>query len=136
MKNNYSSSNHCKFLIQYHIIWCPKFRYPVLKDEAESTLKNILSETCDEYRYEIKALEVMPDHIHMFVSAPHTVAPSDIVRTLKSVSAIKMFREFPELKKFYSRCGRLWGRGTFISTVGHISEDIVKQYIEEQKTKD
>ena len=81
----------------------------------------------------IKALEVMPDHIHIFVDCPQTVAPCDIVRTLKSISAIEMFKAYPQLKQFYSRCGVLWSRGYFVSTVGHISEATVKKYIEEQK---
>ena len=107
-----------------------------MKDEVEAMLKNILTEICNEYHYEIKALEVMPDHVHIFVATPHTVAPSDVIRTLKSISAIKMFREFSELKKFYARCGQLWGRGTFVSTIGHVSEETVRQYIDEQKSKD
>lgn len=89
-----------------------------------------------EYRYLIKALEVMPDHIHIFVDAPQTVVPCDIVRTLKSISAIEMFKEFPQLKRFYSRCGVLWSRGYFIFSIGHISEKTVKKYIEEQKNAD
>ena len=64
MKNeNYHRASHCKYLVQYHIIWCPKFRC----DGMDETLKKILSEVCDAYGYIIKALEVMPDHIHIFV---------------------------------------------------------------------
>jgi len=81
----------------------------------------------------MKALEVMPDHIHIFVDCPQTAAPCDIARTLKSISAIEMFRKFPQLKKFYARAGVLWSAGYFISTVAHISEATVKKYIEEQK---
>lgn len=78
----------------------------------------------------------MPDHIHIFVDCSQTVAPCDIVRTLKSISAIEMFKVFPQLKQFYSRCGVLWSRGYFVSTSGHISEATVKKYIEEQKIHD
>lgn len=84
--------------------------------------------------YRIKALEVMPDHIHIFVDVPQTVAPCDVVRTLKSKSAIELFKAYPTLKRFYARCGVLWSRGYFISTVGQISEATVMQYIEEQKS--
>ena len=119
---------------QYHIIWCPKFRYSGLGDEAGDRLKEILADICSRYSYSIKALEVMPDHIHIFVDCPQTVAPCDIVRTLKSLSAVEMFRAFPELKRFYARCGKLWSDGYFISTVGHISETTVRKYIEEQKS--
>jgi putative transposase len=78
----------------------------------------------------------MPDHIHIFVDCPQTVASCDIARTLKSISAIQMFRAFPSLKRFYARCGVLWSSGYFISTVGHISESTVIRYIEEQKHHD
>ena len=118
MKNeNYHSASHCKYLVQYHIIWCPKFR----RDGMDETLKKILSEVCDAYGYIIKALEVMPDHIHIFVDCPVTM------------SAIQLLKAYPELKRFYARCGKLWSNGYFISSVGHISEAAIKKYIEEQK---
>lgn len=129
----YHRASHCKYLTQYHIIWCPKFRFSVLKDGADETLKNILAGICDRYGYTIKALEIMPDHVHIFVDCPQTVAPCDIARTLKSISAIEMFKEYPQLKRFYARAGVLWSAGYFISSVGHISESTVKKYIEEQK---
>ena len=136
MDEQYHSASHCKYLIQYHIIWCPKFRFAVLKGDVESKLKEILQQICEKYHYQIKALEVMPDHIHIFVDCPQTVAPCDIARTLKRISAIQMFRAFPSLKRFYARCGVLWSSGYFISTVGHISESTVIRYIEEQKHHD
>lgn len=133
MDQEYHSNNHCKYLIQYHIIWCPKFRFSVLKNGVDETLKRILGDICKKYGYVIRALEVMPDHIHIFVDCPYTVAPCDIVRTLKSISAIELFREYPELKRFYARCGSLWSPGHFISTIGHISAETVTRYIEGQK---
>lgn len=132
--NEYHSASHCRYLTQYHIIWCPKFRFAVLQNGIEDTLKKILQDICDRYHYTVKALEVMPDHIHIFVDCPQTAAPCDIARTLKSISAIELFRIYPKLKQFYARCGALWSGGYFISTVGHISETTVKQYIEEQKS--
>ena len=135
-EEQYHSASHCSYLIQYHIIWCPKFRFSVLKGKVDIALKQILQKICDEYGYLIKALEVMPDHIHIFVDVSQTVAPCDVVRTLKSISAIEMLRAFPQLKQFYARCGVLWSRGYFISTVGHISSATVIKYIEEQKKHD
>ena len=128
-EEQYHSASHCKYLIQYHIIWCPEFRFSVLKGNVEDTLRLILQKICNDYNYRIKALEVMPDHIHIFIDVPQTVAPSDVVRTLKSISAIELFRTFPQLKQFYAK-------GYFVSTVGHISEAAVIRYIEEQKNHD
>ena len=99
----YHSAKHCKYLVQYHIIWCPKFRYSVLQQGVDETLKQILYQICDRYGYCIKALEVMPDHIHIFLDCPQTVAPCDIARTLKSISAVELFKAYPELKRFYGR---------------------------------
>lgn len=75
----------------------------------------------------------MPDHIHIFVDVPQTVAPCDVARTLKSISAIELFKIYPKLNQFYARCDVLWSRAYFVSTVGHISEATVTKYIEEQK---
>ena len=90
-EEQYHSASHCKYLIQYHIIWCPKFRFSVLRGNVDAALKQILQKICDDYGYKIKALEVMTDHIHIFVDVPQTVAPCDVVRTLKSISAIELF---------------------------------------------
>jgi putative transposase len=78
----------------------------------------------------------MADYIHIFVSAKPSVAPTDIVRTLKSITAIQLFKEFPALKKFYSRCGSLWIKGYFFSTIGKVSAETIQKYIQEQKTKE
>lgn len=136
MVNDYNHSSHCTYLLQYHIVWCPKFRYSVLKGNVEDELKTILCEICERYSYEINALEVMPDHVHIFVKASQTVAPCDIARTLKSISAIELFKRFPKLKQFYGRCGVLWSRSYFIATVSEASAETIKKYIEEQKDRD
>lgn len=78
----------------------------------------------------------MPDHIHIFIDAPQTVAPCDIVRTLKSISATELFKAYPVLKRFYAKCGVLWSRGYFISSVGCVSENTVIKYIKEQRQND
>ena len=134
--NEYKYLSHCKYLVQYHLVWCPKFRFNVLKGNVEEALKRILAEICTKYEYEILELEVMPDHIHVFVSVKPTIAPTDIVRTLKSVTAIQLFKEFPALKKFYSRCGSLWSKGYFVSTIGKVSAETIQRYIQEQKSKE
>ena len=135
-EERYHSASHCEYLTQYPIIWCPEFRFSVLQKGADDKLKNILADICNQYGYEIKASEVMPDHIHIFVDCPQTVAPCDIARTLKSISAVEMFKAFPQLKQFYSRSGVLWSGGYSVSTAGHIREATVKKYIGEQKNHD
>ena len=89
--NQSRHSAHSTYLCRYHLIFCPKFRFSVLKDSVDETLKEILQKICDRYRYEVQALEFMPDHIHLFLSAPQTAAPADIAWTIKSISAIELF---------------------------------------------
>lgn len=134
-KDNYKTLNHCKYLTQYHIIWCPKFRFNILKEDIQVELKKILLRIADKYLYEIKEMEIMEDHIHIFVATKPTVAPTDIVRTMKSISAIELFKSNEKLKKFYGRCGSLWSKGYFVSTIGSISEETVRKYIQEQKSE-
>ena len=133
--NEYKSTSHCKYLCQYHIIFCPKFRYSVLKGDIEQSLKDILIDVAKQYEYEIIQMEIMPDHIHLFISAKPTVAPIDIVRTFKSITTIKLFKMYPTLKSFYGRRGSLWSVGKFISTIANVSAETIKKYIEEQKGK-
>ena len=132
--NKSRHSSHSTYLCRYHLIFCPKFRFRVLKDGVDETLKEILQKICDRYRYEIQAMEVMPDHIHFFLSAPQTAAPADIARTIKSISAIELFKAYPDLKHFYQRCGRLWSNGYFIATAADASAETIKKYIEDQKS--
>ena len=132
-EEKYHSASHCKYPTQYHIMWCPEFRFSVLKGNFEDALKQTLQKICNDYNYHIKSLEVMPDDIHIFVDVPLTVAPCDVARTLKSISAIELFKAYPQLKKFYAGCGALWSGGYFISTVERISEASVVKYIEELK---
>ena len=131
----YHSASHCKYLTQYHVVWCTKYRYRVLVGEVKNNLKDILMNICKEHDYIVKALEVMPEHIHIFVDCKQTVAPCDIARILKSKSAIEMFKSNSKLKDFYARCSSLWSDGYFISTVGKVSETTIKTYIDEQNLK-
>lgn len=130
----YKSLSHCKYLMQYHIIWCPKYRFNILVNEIEKTLKAVLEVICEHYDYEMIELETMPDHIHIFLSAKPTDTPTDIVRKLKSITAKELFKKFPSLKKRYWG-GVLWSKGYFISTIGKVSAETIKKYIQEQKTK-
>ena len=130
------SSNHAVFSLGYHIIWCPKYRHAVLDEALAIELKHIIAETCSVYGWELQTIEVMPDHVHIFVQADHLTAPVEIAKTLKSISAVHLFHIFPKLKgrKFWG--SGLWSRGTYYATVGHISEDAVRRYIESHKERD
>lgn len=129
------NSSHAKHSLGYHIIFCPKYRHQVLERAIEVELKRILVETCKAYGWLCHSLEVMPDHCHIFVQAGHTTAPVEIAKTLKSISAVHLFNKFPKLKQRKFWGSGLWSKGTYYASVGHISEDAVKKYIETQKER-
>lgn len=130
----YQVTNHCKYLCQYHIILCPKFRFSVLQGKIEDEIKKIVDNICFRYKYDIAELEIMKDHIHLLIKAKPTVAPMDIVRICKSILTVELFNKFSYLKNFYGKCGCLWSLGKFISTVGVVDENTIKEYIQNQKS--
>lgn len=130
MQNRYKSSSHVVYNLSYHLIWCPKYRRKVLEGQIEARLKELLFEKAKEMEVEIKTMEVMPDHVHLFVSANPTLAPHQIAGLLKGYTSFKLRKEFSELK---SRLPTLWTRAYYVESVGHISEATIKKYIEDQK---
>lgn len=101
----------------------------------EIELKQIIGETCKTYGWILHSIEVMPDHVHLFVQADHTTAPVEIVKTVKSISAVKLFTQFPDLKKRKFWGSGLWSDGAYYATVGSVSEEAVRRYIETQKQR-
>lgn len=88
--------------LNYHIVWCTKYRRKVLKNGIDSDLKTILREIADEHGYRIPRMEVgLDDHIHLFVSAPPKISVSSIVKQLKGTSSLRLFAMHPELKSQY-----------------------------------
>ena len=118
------------FNIGYHIIWCPKYRRKVLTGVVESRLKTLLIEKAESIGCEITIQEVMPDHIHIFIKAKPTLAPHYIVQQLKGYTSRILRKEFKTLR---TRLPSLWTRSYYCESVGHISEKVVKKYIEDQK---
>lgn len=130
-KNKYTRKNTIVYLNQYHVIFCPKYRRRVLIGKIAEDLKNIFQEVADEQEIEIKALEIMPDHVHMFISFDPRKHIHKIIKAFKGRSSKILRDKYPKLK---SRIPSLWTRSYFCCTVGHISEDVVQKYIENQKT--
>lgn len=128
------SENNCVHEIGIHLVFCTKYRKKIFNDLAEIELKHILSQTCAEYNWKIQALEIMPDHVHLFIQIGPNDIPVEISRTLKSISAVHIFNMFPKLKgrKFWG--SGLWSRGTYYGSVGNVNEETIKKYIENQKT--
>lgn len=126
----YHSSSHLTYSCQYHVIFCPKYRRKVLNAPIDSRLKEIFLEVAQEYQFMILEMEVMPDHVHLLIDCNPRFGIMDAVTKLKAKTSRILREEYPELK---SRLPSLWTRSAFISSVGAVSLDVVKQYIENQK---
>jgi len=126
-------SNTSVHNVSYHLIWCPKYRRSILIDDIEKRLEELLKEKAKEHNWNIKQMEIMPDHVHIFIQANPVDAPHYIVQQLKGFTSNILRKEFPSLK---SRLPTLWTRSYYCESVGHISEDTVKKYIKEQKNNE
>ena len=129
-KDRYTTSAHCIYNLGYHIIWCPKYRREVLVNGIDERLKELLNEKAAALEITIEKMEVMPDHVHLFVKGKPSIAVQHIVNQLKGYTSVMLRREFPRLK---SRLPTLWTRSYYVESIGHISESTIKRYIEDQK---
>jgi len=113
---------------------CPKYRKPILKEEVKEYLKDLIRTIAETKGWKVVELEVMPDHIHLFISTPPFDAPTDMVKVLKGVTAKRIFEKFPELKKEFWGSG-LWSPSYYVGTAGHVSAETIKKYIEGVKNR-
>ncbi|WLR51910.1 IS200/IS605 family transposase [Bacillus tianshenii] len=128
--SNYIHKDGIVYKNQYHIIFCPKYRRKVLVDGIDKDLKDILYEIAKEKEVHIKSIEVMPDHVHLFIEFDPRLLLHKIIKDFKGKSSRLLREKYPHLK---SRLPSLWTRSYFCCTVGHISEDTIQRYIQNQK---
>ena len=121
------------FNLHLHLVWCPKYRKPVLVDAIETRLKELLYEKAVALNVEIEGLEVMPDHVHLFVAVPPTDAPQHFANQFKGYTSRVLRQEFEHLR---TQLPCLWSRSYYVGSAGHVSADVIKKYIEEQKTRE
>jgi len=132
--NNLTYGRGYVYSIQYHIVWCTKYRKSVLKNGIDDDIKRYLVQMADDYEFTITTMEIMPDHIHLLLDCKPQFHPSDMIKILKGNTARWLFIEHPELKKELWG-GHLWNPSYCIVTVSERSISQVKEYIESQKTK-
>ena len=126
----YKSKAHLIYSCQYHIIFCPKYRRKILNNGVDIRLKEIFNDVANKYDFSIIEMEIMEDHVHLLIDCNPRFGIMECVNKLKGTSAKLLIKEFPYLK---SRLPNIWTRSAFISTVGSVSLDVVKKYIENQK---
>ena len=118
------STRHAKYELSYHIVFIPKYREPRLTGATKERLKTIFAEICDDKDLELVEVEIMPDHVHLFVGSPPRNEPSLLVNWLKGISARYYNQRYDDRIK--------WTRSYYVGTAGSVSKDAVEQYIREQ----
>ena len=125
-----SSLSHCKWECQYHIVFIPKYRKKKLYGLVRDDVREIIRTLCKYKKVEIIAGAVCADHVHLCVSIPPKLSVSDFVGYLKGKSALIIFDKHPEMGNKWDRS--FWARGYYVSTVGNVDEETVKEYIRRQ----
>jgi putative transposase len=118
------------YALKYHLVWCPKYRRKVLIAMVADDLRALLYQKAEQLHVTIEALEIMPDHVHLFISAPPTEAPHRLANQFKGFTSRLLRQKYPELR---SRLPSMWSRSYYVGTIGHVSEKTVKAYIEAQR---
>jgi putative transposase len=128
----YRKSSHAVYDIKYHVIWVTKYRYKILGGNMSKRLRELIRQGCEARGITIVSGNIRRDHIHLLLSCPPSIAPSKVVQYLKGRSSRLLQEEFPALKKRYWG-QHLWSRGYFCATVGSVTEEMIRQYIENQE---
>jgi putative transposase len=129
-------TKHAVYELKYHLVWVPKFRAHILGKEVGQYVKAVFAQIAEEYDFHIDTMEVMADHVHVFIEAPPAYAPAEVVQILKSISAREVFKKFPKMRKVMWS-GRIWGDGYFVRSVGDkVTAEVIRKYIRYQKHED
>lgn len=128
----YAKNAGAVFSLKYHLVWCPKYRREVLTDDVAIRLKELLEQKTQELEMTIHALEIMADHVHLFVESDPRFSVARMTNQLKGYTSRILRKEFQVLR---SRLPTLWSRSYYAGTVGHVSDATVRQYIANQKGK-
>jgi len=121
-------TRHTIYNINYHLVWCPKYRKKVLIGEVKDLVEKTIKEVCLQRGWEIINISVQPDHLHIFISVSPIFAPMFVVKVLKGATAIRAMKEHRFAKRF-------WSPGYYVGTAGTVTEQTIQKYIQEQETR-
>ena len=127
---NSKSLSHTKWKCQYHIVFIPKYRKKVLYGKLKVDVKEILSTLCRYRGIEIISGAVCSDHVHLSVSIPPKMSISSFMGYLKGKSTLMIYDKYPKLQSKWDKA--FWARGYYVATIGNVTEEAIKKYIEEQ----
>lgn len=125
---------HTSWKCQYHIVFIPKYRRKVMYGKVREDIKEIIKILCSYKKVEIIEGAVCGDHVHICVSIPPKLSVSDFMGYLKGKSALMIFDKYPEMGSKFNR--HFWARGYYVSTVGNITEEAIKKYIQKQQEEE
>ncbi len=129
-------TKHAVYDLKYDLVWIPKYRKSILDREISGYLKEVFKRIAEEYDFRIDTMEVVEDHVHIFLEAPPRYSPAEVVQVMKSISGRELFKKFPKLRK-QLWAGELWNDGYFVRSVGDkVTADIIRRYIEYQTHED
>jgi putative transposase len=127
------TARHSHYNLNYHLVAVPKYRRRVLIGVVRDRLLETINALCAERDWTVLGLEVMPDHIHLFISCPPKWSPSDMAKIVKGVTARALLQEFPALR---ARNGSLWTSAFYVGTAGSVSSETIRKYIAAQQERD
>lgn len=131
MEKKYRHTATTVSMVNYHFVFCPRYRRKIfLIDGLEARFKELVNQICEQNEIEILAIECHIDHCHLFVNAPPTLSPADIMKLVKGTTGSILKKEF-----FASANARVWTRSYFVSTAGDVSSATIERYVKEQKTR-
>ena len=113
--------------LNYHLVWIPKYRKSVLVGNVKEEFENLLNAVAKKHKMNIISLSIQPDHVHLFVSAPPRLAPSQIANLFKGITSKKLLEKFPDLRT----PDGFWNRTYYVGSAGSVSEETIRRYIEE-----
>lgn len=131
MNTTYKSNNNVVYSCKYHVVWCPKYRRKVLTSGVGIRLKELLLEYATNLSVDILEMEIMPDHVHILMEVDPQFGVHKAIKSLKGYTSKILRQEFPYLR---TKMPTLWTNSYFVSTVGGAPLEVIKQYIENQKT--
>ena len=116
--------------INYHIVFCPKYRKQILQGDIREFVKECFETISSASDYTLIEMEIMPDHVHIFLSAKPDVSPMNIVKKLKGVSALRIFKKFPDIRKKEYWGNHFWSSSYYVGTAGVVTAEAIRKYIE------
>ena len=127
----YKSNNNVVYSCKYHVVWCPKYRRKVLVGQVKVRLKELIEQVASEIQADIIEMEIMPDHVHLLIEVDPQYGIHKAVKHIKGITSFQLRKEFSSLT---TKLPTLWTNSYFVSTVGGAPLEIIKRYIESQKT--